>query len=50
MLLIVFAASAGQHGTTRALVEIARAGTQSAVAGPAAFFTGQVGRAALAQQ
>ncbi|MFL6674927.1 MAG: cupin domain-containing protein [Massilia sp.] len=40
-LLIVSVASAEQQDTTRAQVEIARAGTQPAVAGPAAFFTGQ---------
>jgi quercetin dioxygenase-like cupin family protein len=41
-LLIVSVASAEPQDTTRAQVEIARAGTQPAVAGPAAYFTGQV--------
>jgi quercetin dioxygenase-like cupin family protein len=41
-LLLASAASAEPQDNTRAQVEIARAGTQAAVSGPAAYFTGQV--------
>jgi quercetin dioxygenase-like cupin family protein len=41
-LLLASAASAEPQDNTWAQVEIARTGTQAAVAGPAAYFTGQV--------